>query len=564
MVTYNKEIFMNLSVYSIKGYDLLADNILGTIKKITSPCALILKERNKQIMSILTIENMSHSFGDRILFNNVSFRLLKGEHIALVGANGEGKSTFMKIITNQLLPDSGNIEWSNKVSAGYMDQHVDLKKGHTVETILEEAFSNLFDIEKEINDLYNILGTMNEEEVNKTLNKIANMQDILDKNDFYSINSKIQSTAAGLGIRDFLDIDASALSGGQRTKVLLAKLLLESPDILLLDEPTNHLDEEHIEWLKTYLMNYENSFVLISHDNDFVNSVTNVIYHLEHKTLSRYVGNYDRFLKLYAIKKEQLNIEYRQQQNEISKLEDFIRKNKARASTSKQAKSREKKLDKIERIEIKSENIKPHFEFKKARASDSIIFQSKNLVIGYNEPLSKSLNLKMQREQKIAILGANGLGKSTLLKSLLGLLKPIDGEINLGNYQEIGYFEQEIVEDNTNTVLDDVWSKFPSSSKSEVRSQLAKCGLTRQHIESPINILSGGEQAKVRLCTLINKPSNILVLDEPTNHLDVHAKNELKRALKSYDGSILLVCHEPEFYKDIVTDVWNCEDWTVE
>ncbi|BCZ49395.1 ABC transporter ATP-binding protein [Clostridium gelidum] len=515
-------------------------------------------------MSILTIENMSHSFGDRILFNNVSFRLLKGEHIALVGANGEGKSTFMKIITNQILPDSGNIEWSNKVSAGYMDQHVDLKKGHTVETILEEAFSNLFDIEKEINDLYNILGTMNEEEVNKTLNKIANMQDTLDKNDFYSINSKIQSTAAGLGIREFLDTDASALSGGQRTKVLLAKLLLESPDILLLDEPTNHLDEEHIEWLKTYLMNYENSFILISHDNDFVNSVTNIIYHLEHKTLSRYVGNYDRFLKLYAIKKEQLSIEYRQQQNEISKLEDFIRKNKARASTSKQAKSREKKLDKIERIEIKSENIKPHFDFKKARSSDSIIFQSKNLVIGYNEPLSKSLNLKMQREQKIAILGANGLGKSTLLKSLLGLLKPIDGEIKLGDYQEIGYFEQEIIEDNTNTVLDDVWSKFPNSSKSEVRSQLAKCGLTRQHIESPINILSGGEQAKVRLCKLINKPSNILVLDEPTNHLDVHAKNELKRALKLYDGSILLVCHEPEFYKDIVTDVWNCEDWTIE
>jgi ATPase subunit of ABC transporter with duplicated ATPase domains len=170
----------------------------------------------------------------------------------------------------------------------------------------------------------------------------------------------------------------------------------------------------------------------------------------------------------------------------------------------------------------------------------------------------------MQREQKIAILGANGLGKSTLLKSLLGLLKPIDGQIKLGDYQEIGYFEQEIIEDNTNTVLDDVWSKFPNSSKSEVRSQLAKCGLTRQHIESPINILSGGEQAKVRLCKLINKPSNILVLDEPTNHLDVHAKNELKRALKSYDGSILLVCHEPEFYKDIVTDVWNCEDWTVE
>lgn len=512
-------------------------------------------------MSILTVENMSHSFGDRLLFNNVSFRLLRGEHISLVGANGEGKSTFMKIITNQLFPDDGKIEWSNKVRVGYMDQHVDLKKGNTVDIILKEAFSKLFDIEKKINDSYNKLGIMTEEEVNTTLNKIADMQEILDKNNFYGINSKIQSTSAGLGIRELLDTEASALSGGQRTKVLLAKLLLEAPDILLLDEPTNHLDEEHVEWLKTYLMNYENSFILISHDNDFVNSVTNVIYHLEHKILSRYVGNYDHFLKLHAIKKEQLGIEYKEQQNEIAKLEDFIRKNKARASTSKQAKSREKKLNKIERIDIKSENIKPHFDFKKARMSESIIFKAKNLVIGYNEPLSKSLNLKMLREEKIAIVGANGLGKSTLLKSLLGLLKPINGEINLGDYQQIGYFEQEIIEDNTNTVLDDVWSKFPDSSKSEVRSQLAKCGLTRQHIESPINILSGGEQAKVRLCKLINKPSNILVLDEPTNHLDVHAKNELKRALKAYDGSILLVCHEPEFYKDIVTDVWNCEDW---
>jgi ATPase subunit of ABC transporter with duplicated ATPase domains len=514
-------------------------------------------------MSILSVENMSHSFGDRILFNNVSFRLLRGEHIALVGANGEGKSTFMKIITNQLLPDDGKIEWSNKVSVGYMDQHVDLKKGNTVETTLKEAFSDLFNIEKKINDLYTILGTMNEEDINKTLSKIADMQDILDKNNFYSINSKIQSTAAGLGIREFLDKDASELSGGQRTKVLLAKLLLEAPDILLLDEPTNHLDEEHIEWLKTFLMNYENSFVLISHDNDFVNSVTNVIYHLEHKTLTRYVGNYDRFLKLYAIKKEQLNIEYKEQQNEIAKLEDFVRKNKARASTSKQAKAREKKLNKIERIEIKSENIKPHFDFKKARMSGSTIFEAENLVIGYDNPLSKSLNLKMQREQKIAIVGANGLGKSTLLKSLLGLLEPINGEINLGDYQEIGYFEQEITENNTNNVLADVWNEFPDLSKSEVRSNLARCGLTRQHIESPINILSGGEQAKVRLCKLINKPTNILVLDEPTNHLDVHAKDELKRALKAYDGSIILVCHEPEFYKDIVTDVWNCEDWNI-
>ncbi|EKQ50211.1 MULTISPECIES: ABC-F family ATP-binding cassette domain-containing protein [unclassified Clostridium] len=512
-------------------------------------------------MSILTIENMSHSFGDRIVFRNTSFRLLKGEHIGLVSANGEGKSTFMKIITNQILPDEGTIEWNSKFSIGYMDQLVDLKEGITAFDFLKEAFINLFHIENKINELYSKLANMNDEEMNKALNKIANMQEILEKSDFYSINSIIQAAAAGLGIKELLDREVSALSGGQRTKVLLAKLLLEKPDILLLDEPTNHLDEEHVEWLKDYLINYKNAFILISHDNSFLNSVANVIYHLEHKVLTRYEGNYEYFVKLYEIRKEQMLIEYKEQQNEIAKLEDYIIKNKARASTSKQAKSREKKLDKIERIEIKKEIIKPHFNFKSVNMPESIIFKASNLIIGYDKPLSKPLNLIMKRGQKIAITGANGLGKTTLLKTLLGQLRPIKGDIKVSNYKKIGYFEQEIVEDNTNSVLYDVWNTFSNLTQTEVRRELAKCGLTRQHIDSPINLLSGGEQAKVRLCKLINYPSNVLVLDEPTNHLDIYAKNELKRALKEYDGSMIIVSHEPEFYKGIATDVWNCEDW---
>ncbi|MDD7794374.1 ABC-F family ATP-binding cassette domain-containing protein [Clostridium sp. 'White wine YQ'] len=512
-------------------------------------------------MSILTIENMSHSFGDRILFRKVSFRLLKGEHIGLIGANGEGKSTFMKIITNQILADEGDIEWNSKYSIGYMDQQVDLKEGITALNFLKEAFRNLYDIENKINDLYSKLGDLNEEEMNKALNRIAVMQESLDKNDFYSINSRIQATSAGLGIKELLDRDVSALSGGQRTKVLLAKLLLEKPDILLLDEPTNHLDEEHIEWLRSFLINYQNAFILISHDNSFLNSVVNVVYHLEHKELTRYQGNYDYFVRLYDIRKEQRLIEYKEQQTEIAKLEDYIRKNKVRKATAKQAKSREKKLDKIERIEIKKEIIKPKFNFKSTNMPESTVFKARDLIIGYNKPLSKPLNLKMKRGQKIAIIGANGLGKTTLLKTLLGLQKPINGEIDLSYYKKIGYFEQELIEDNNNSVLYDVWNVFPNLTQTEVRTNLARCGLTRQHIDSPINILSGGEQAKVRLCKLINEPSNILVLDEPTNHLDIYAKDELKRALKEYDGSIILVCHEPEFYKDIATDIWNCEDW---
>ena len=514
-------------------------------------------------MSILTVKNMSHGFGDRAIFEDVSFRLLKGEHVGLIGANGEGKSTFMNIITGKLMPDEGKIEWSNRVRVGYMDQHTQLEKGKSIKDILREAFKYLFDMELEMNQLYENMGNMNEEEMNKALERTANIQDALDNSGFYIIDVKIEEVAAGLGLKDVgLDRDVSDLSGGQRTKVLLAKLLLEVPDILLLDEPTNYLDEEHIAWLKSYLQSYENAFILISHDIPFLNSVVNVIYHVENRSLTRYTGDYENFMRIYEANKRQLEAAYERQQQEIAKLEDFVARNKARVATTGMARSRQKKLDKMERIELAAEKPKPEFNFKQGRTSGKLIFETRDLVIGYDEPLSKPLNLLMERGQKIALVGANGLGKSTLLKSLLGIMKPLSGEVETGEYQQLGYFEQEIKEANYNSVINEIWEEFPGYTQYEVRSALAKCGLTNKHIESTVCVLSGGEQAKVRLCKLINKETNILILDEPTNHLDVEAKEELKRALKEYKGSILLVCHEPEFYKDVVTDIWNCENWT--
>ncbi len=514
-------------------------------------------------MSILTVKNMSHGFGDRAIFEDVSFRLLKGEHVGLIGANGEGKSTFMNIITGKLMPDEGKIEWSNRVRVGYMDQHTQLEKGKSIKDILREAFKYLFDMELEMNQLYENMGNMNEEEMNKALERTANIQDALDNSGFYIIDVKIEEVAAGLGLKDVgLDRDVSDLSGGQRTKVLLAKLLLEVPDILLLDEPTNYLDEEHIAWLKSYLQSYENAFILISHDIPFLNSVVNVIYHVENRSLTRYTGDYENFMRIYEANKRQLEAAYERQQQEIAKLEDFVARNKARVATTGMARSRQKKLDKMERIELAAEKPKPEFNFKQGRTSGKLIFETRDLVIGYDEPLSKPLNLLMERGQKIALVGANGLGKSTLLKSLLGIIKPLSGEVETGEYQQLGYFEQEIKEANYNSVINEIWEEFPGYTQYEVRSALAKCGLTNKHIESTVCVLSGGEQAKVRLCKLINKETNILILDEPTNHLDVEAKEELKRALKEYKGSILLVCHEPEFYKDVVTDIWNCENWT--
>ena len=515
-------------------------------------------------MSIVIVKNMNHGFGDRAIFEDVSFRLLKGEHVGFVGANGEGKSTFMNIITGKLMPDEGDVIWSNNVRVGYMDQHAALTKGQSIRDALREAFKYLFDMEKEMNGLYEKMGDCTPEELDKMLERTSIIQDLLNNNGFYVIDPKVEEVAKGLGLSDLgLDKDVDELSGGQRTKILLGKLLLENPEILLLDEPTNYLDEEHIEWLRRYLENYENAFILISHDMPFLNSVVNLIYHVDERKLTRYVGDYNEFMRLYEEKKKRLEQAFDKQQREIAKLEDFVARNKANAATSNMAKSRQKKLDKIEVIELSKDKPKPEFVFKTARAAGKIIFETKDLVIGYDSPLTKPLNLYMERGQKIALVGANGLGKSTLLKSLLGLVKPLSGEVMRGDYQQIGYFEQEDRSGNNNTCIEEVWEEFPSFTQHQIRTVLAKCGLTSKQLESKIRVLSGGEAAKVRICKILNNETNILVLDEPTNHLDKDAKEELKRALQDYKGSILLVSHEPEFYQGVITDVWNCEDWTL-
>ncbi|CAM4468748.1 ABC-F family ATP-binding cassette domain-containing protein [Paenibacillus phoenicis] len=514
-------------------------------------------------MSILNVERLSHGFGDRSIFNDVSFRLLKGEHVGLVGANGEGKSTFMNIITGKLQPDEGKIEWARRTRVGYLDQHAVLEKGMTIRDVLRGAFQYLFDLEQEMNEMYAKMGDVSPEELEQLLEDVGTIQDTLTNQDFYLIDAKIEETARGLGLTDIgLERDVNDLSGGQRTKVLLAKLLLEKPDILLLDEPTNYLDEQHIEWLKRYLQEYENAFILISHDIPFLNSVINLIYHMENQELNRYVGDYDNFLQVYEAKKQQLESAYKRQQQEIADLKDFVARNKASVATRNMAMSRQKKLDKMEIIELAKEKPKPQFNFKDARTSGKLIFETKDLVIGYDSPLSKPLNLRMERGQKIALVGANGIGKTTLLRSILGQIPAISGSVHLGDLLEIGYFEQEMKDANYNTCIEEIWNEFPSFTQFEVRAALAKCGLTTKHIESKIAVLSGGEKAKVRLCKLINRETNLLVLDEPTNHLDVDAKDELKRALKAYKGSILLISHEPEFYRDVVTETWNCESWT--
>lgn len=514
-------------------------------------------------MSLLIVENVTHGFGGRRILEDASFRLLKGEHIGLIGANGEGKSTFLNIITGQLAPDEGKVEWSKRATVGYLDQHSSLKKGMTIRDVLREAFQGMFDLEKEMLSLYDAMATA-EDDIETMMEDAGEIQHILEHSGFYTLDAKIEEIANGLGLGSIgLDKDVTDLSGGQRTKVLLTKLLLQDPSILILDEPTNYLDAEHIEWLKKYLQNYENSFILVSHDMEFLNSVINVIYHVNDGELTRYSGDYEKFMQMFAVKKNQEMKAYEKQQQEIDRMEDFIARNKARVATRGMANSRQKMLDKMDVLEKPREKPKPYFEFKESRTPSRFIVEGKDVILGYDEPLTRPVNFALERNQKIAIIGTNGLGKTTLLKSILGKIKTISGTLELGDFLQPAYFEQEADRDSSETALETLWNEFPSYTNAEVRAALAKCGLTNEHITSQMKVLSGGENAKVRLCKLMQREANWLILDEPTNHLDVEAKAELKKALMNFKGTILLVCHEPEFYEDWITDIWNIEDWTL-
>lgn len=515
-------------------------------------------------MSILSVEHLTHGFGDRAIFRDVTFRLLAGEHIGLIGANGEGKSTFMNIVTGHLMPDEGTVTWAKNVRVGYLDQHTVLQAGMTVREVLASAFSWLYEKEAEVNAICDRMGDADEDTMTALLEEMGVLQELLEQHDFYNIDTKIDEIGRAFDLDALgFDKDVTELSGGQRTKILLAKLLLEKPDILLLDEPTNYLDETHIEWLKRYLCDYENAFVLISHDMPFLNSVVNIIYHVENAHLERYPGDYDKFLEVYEMRKGQLEAAYNRQQQEIKELKDFVARNKARVATRNMAMSRQKKLDKMDIIELAAENPKPEFHFRDARVPSRVVVETKELVIGYDRALSKPLNLHVERGERVILKGANGIGKTTLLKSILGLIPSLGGSIELGDYLEIGYFEQELSGDGTKTCMDEFWDEYPSYSNYEVRAALAKCGLTTKHIESQVRVLSGGEQAKVRLCKLMNRDSNLLVLDEPTNHLDVDAKDELKRAIKEYKGTVIMVCHEAEFYDGLATRVIDCAEWSL-
>ena len=513
-------------------------------------------------MSILEVKKLGHGFGARTLFHDVSFRLLRGEHVGLIGSNGTGKSTLVEIITGQSQPDEGTVEWAKRAQVGYLDQHTRLIPGTSVRDVLRDAFQPLYAMEADLGTIGEALGSADPDTMESLLEEMGDMQDRLETSGFYMIDAKVEEIARGLGLTALgLDRNVAELSGGQRTKVLLAKLLLQQPNVLILDEPTNYLDDEHITWLTEYLQGYPYAFLLVSHDTFFMNDVVNLIYHLEGGQLTRYSGNYESFLRVYEQRRMQQENAFERQQNEIARVEDFIARNKARVSTRGMAQSRQKMLDRMDRIEKPATYPRPTFKFLEGRNSAKNVFKSENMEIGYSYALLPPLTMTLERGQKIAVTGMNGIGKSTLLKTMLGLVDPLQGRVERGDNLRSAYFAQEEAMDDDRTPLDELWDAFPWLTNNEVRGRLSSSGLTAEHINNKIFNLSGGEQAKVRLAKLQVSESNWLVLDEPTNHLDVAAKEELAAALKRYKGTVVLVCHEPEFYQDWVTDVWNVEAW---
>ncbi|HKM29998.1 MAG TPA: ABC-F family ATP-binding cassette domain-containing protein [Bacilli bacterium] len=502
-------------------------------------------------MSILEIANLKFGYNEITLFNNLDMNLYREDHLGLIGINGVGKTTLLNIIAHRLDPDEGKVAWMNNVDFSYLDQHLKIYDTLTIKDYLYKVYEELFVKEKEMNDLYKSLESVAESEYDKILNKAYNIQNYLEQNGLYMIHSRISNVINGLGIDYDENWILKNLSSGQRGKVFLAKMLLEEKDVLLLDEPTNFLDAVHVEWLTKYLSTYAHAFIVISHNNDFLNGVCNVICALENKKIIRYRGNYDAYLLQKDMRDKQYQAEYNTQQRFIKKTQEFIDKNIVRASTTKRAQSRRKMLDKVE-VLAKPENekkVKFTFPFTHTFNSEAIIV--KKLLIGYSKPILKEINIKLMFGEKVVITGKNGVGKTTFLKTILGQIPVLGGIVKIPDYNKIVYYSQEMTEKLDITPLEYIKDTYPKMEDKNVRSLLNRYGITSDLAVKPINKLSGGEISKVRFAKLNLEDSNLLILDEPTNHLDKIAKESLFASIENYPGTVILVSHEKEFYKKL-------------
>ncbi len=505
-------------------------------------------------MSILKINNLSHTFENKQLFKNASFDINNGEHVSIVGLNGAGKSTFINIIAGNISYDAGEVIWLNGIRYDYLDQHADIDRDKTVIEYLKTAFDYLYELEKKLNALYaEMADTTDEDKLEKLINKSNRMLEQLESEGFYEIDSRIKKAAGGLGVAAIgYDKKIGTLSGGQRAKVMLCKLILENPDVMLLDEPTNFLDVEHIDWLEKYLCSLKKTYIVISHDTDFLDAVCDHIVSIENGSIRKYTGNYSQFVAQHDMAVKQYAEDYQRQQAEIKKMEDYINRNKARASTAGMANSRKKMLERIDVMQKPVVSLESHFSFPCEMLNTRDMLKVDKLVVGYDSPLLPPISFEMRGDTKLWIWGANGIGKSTLLKTLMGVIPPLGGTYNFHIAAKPAYLEQDLKFSDMNINSFSYISEcFPRFNQKEVRSQLARVGIRGEMSLQPIKTLSGGEQVRVKLLTIMNRVSNILILDEPTNHLDVAAKESLKKAIAEYAGAVILVSHDRAFAESV-------------
>ena len=515
-------------------------------------------------MILLQLNDISKSFDGEDIFTRVNFEVKTGERIGVVGRNGAGKSTLMKIIAGVEDYDSGHISKIKNLRMGYLTQQMTLNSSASVFEEMSKPFEHLKKMEllirEETNWLADHASNYYSEEYQQHMERYESLTNQFEQLDGYQYESKIKTVLHGLNFNeDDFDKPINDFSGGQKTRLSLAQMLLNEPDLLLLDEPTNHLDLETTKWLEDYLKYFKGAIVIISHDRYFLDKIVTQIYDVALGDVKRYVGNYEQFIEQRDKYYESRMQEYERQQDEIKRLETFVEKNITRASTSGMAKSRRKTLEKMERIDkpmldARSANIQ--FGFNRNTGND--VMNIRNLKIGYDSPITSPINIEVSKGDHIAIIGPNGVGKTTLIKTIAQRQNQLEGEITFGANLQIGYYDQKQAEFKSNkTIIDYVWDQYPTMNEKDIRAILGRFLFVQDDVKKVINDLSGGEKARLQLALLMLQRDNVLILDEPTNHLDIDSKEMLEQALKDFEGTILFVSHDRYFINQLANKVFD-------